>query len=313
MPRVSPATQPPQALPSPRTAEAAHRYINQARPSDRDHQDSGSAGPGLTQLQAAVAHAVVDLFGFGDGWCFASTARIIAIVKCSRSAAEKALVGLAARGWLAREVRMLPRVNCAVSHYRLTPVPADIVTDDEVDAHVDHDRARVASQKARQRARKTGNHVSNPTEHVHPPGTWTPPNVHPPGGADTDPDPDRDLAEKPWRDRRYDPTDPGTFHVLDGVRLPRVLHEPCDLLWPRVDRIVATVAPQLGQASWVLTLLAHEYRLDIREVAHALKTAASEHWDDLTPQRLGDAIEHCGRLSYGRSQAIARWIKANDV
>ena len=88
----------PTSLPSPATAETAHAAIRLARPepTGRRHDTRDAPAPGLSGVQKAVAHAVVDSGGFGVGWCFKSTALLAVEVAFSPRTVDAALAALTA-------------------------------------------------------------------------------------------------------------------------------------------------------------------------------------------------------------------------
>lgn len=134
-------------LPSPASALVAHEAISMAW---RERDD----GSGLSATQKAVAHAVVEAGGWGDGWCFMNLSRMAWRVGCDRRSVERALAAMVANGWMAHRLDRPPSLNVLVGHYRLTPIAADIATPATLDAAAAADADASAARAAKARAHR---------------------------------------------------------------------------------------------------------------------------------------------------------------
>ena len=189
-PRVAPSPVARQALPSPTNIADALRFIRYARPCTGRSEDPTL--PGLTAAQKAVAVEVVmhSLTPNGSGWCYAHTTRLAMLTALSESTVEKALKGMAGKGWLATKRAKVPSGRgFDVTHYRLTPVITDGMDEPEIEHHVDVARAAGAAKMDAHRARKgtTSPRMYPPqVRNVPSPGAGTNANVPTPGTVDPD-------------------------------------------------------------------------------------------------------------------------------
>ena len=349
MPRVAPEPLPPQGLPSPRDLDTAHRMINRSRTAPPGQRDSGRAGDGLTPTQAAVAHAVVDFHGYGDGWCFAGVVKLSYASHCSERTVEKALAGLVRRGWLLCERRPLAKVGgVLVGHYRLTPIAADLVPDEEVAAREDQYRAEVAARKAQQRAKRAAKQDTNA-----PLGATdvlrlkreTPPNVLRLRTADTDQScVATDIAcgrggdlytpmalagtahrattsvppvvahpRDPLDTPRYDRRNPASYKVVDGIRVPLRARGESKLMEYRVTLLVDRLMPGRSRIAYPVAVLATENGLSLHTTAYALREVVARHGTDVDGSLVSDALDMAVKVEGRRHASIARWMRQRGI
>lgn len=311
------AAQDSRPLPSPTTAETAHALVRMARPEPpgRRHQRGETPLPGLSGVQKAVARAVVDAGGFGVGWCFKSTAKLAVETAFSPRAVEDALAALVAKGWLHSQVLRLPSVNVMVRHYRITPVAADIMPDDEVkaitDAAADATRARVAASRAKRAAGDVRSHVTHRPCNVPqgPRAVTARAVVHSAGAAAEylgDPE-----GVAPSCDAVSAAPEPPTHNVIAGMRVParlRVAHAGYEAaaLVMLADRL-----PALADAgcAYPVSLLGAEYGLGLLEIADAIASTANSLGCEATPEALAASLIGYGVLRPGRRAAVKRWLR----
>lgn len=330
MPRVASDPLPPQGLPSPRDLDTAHRMINRSRTAPPGQRNSGKAGDGLTPVQAAVAHAVVDFHGYGDGWCFAGVVKLAYASHCSERTVEKALKGLVRRGWLLYRRMPLTKVGgVLVGHYRLTPIAADFVPDEEVAAREEQYRAEVAARKAQQRAKraaKEGTIAPLAPPDVPRPKCETPPNVLRLRTADTDPEisVDHDIAQgrdpgpttpNPYVDPppRYDPRNPASYKLIDGIRVPLVARGEAGLLEPRVTILIGHLLPGRERIAYPVSVLAAEHRLQLPSIAWALRRLVDTEGTDVSGDAVSKAIDDAPEVRGSRRADVERWLKQTGI
>lgn len=318
-----------QRLPSPRDISAAHQAIDRARAEPtgtaRKAGQASPISPGLSGVQAAVLHAVVNDRGFGDGWCFSGTTRLSLITKFSTSTIEEALAKLVAKGWLDVELHQPPKlarggVAVWVSHYRLTPVLDDMRSDDETEAAYVAARTASAARKQRSRAKAAAAMSQHPAWDVTPPGrvTVTVPggvtaqHVTPPGGADTDP---IQIGKTDNAKATVAASKPQQTHVIiDGIGLSLPVRRTVDVaIQGHVRQVLAALFPDLIDCSFGATVLASERNLPLREVADAMRCLARDARRDVTPADVADAIRNYGTMPYKRGVSVDKWMQRNGI
>lgn len=322
MPRVASDPLPPQGLPSPSNIDDAHRFINRARPAPEKSRDSERPGIGLTAVQAAVAHAVVEHDGYGKGWCYASVVTLHLTTKLSVRTVAEALRGLVARGWLATDIHVKSdgRKPKSFAKYRLTPLAIDLLTDEEVTAV--HAKAaadsakRVAAHRAKRRDEVP---PCNGTERI------TPPDVTATGAAyKKEISVDHSIAQgrdpgsttpNPYVDPppRYDPRNPASYKVIDGIRVPLVARGEAGLLEPRVTILIGHLLPGRERIAYPVSVLAAEHRLPLTSIAWALRRLVDTEGTDVSGDAVSKAIDDAPEVRGSRRAEVERWLKQTGI
>lgn len=303
-------TSPSPSLPSPSTAETAHAAIRLARPEPTSyrHDTRDAPAPGLSGVQKAVAHAVVDSGGFGVGWCFKSTALLAEEVAFSPRSVDSALAALAAKGWLFTQVRRLPSLTVAVRHYRLTPVPSDLATSDEREAILA--AAREAScERQRVRRKRVGSRVQQgPLNKQQGLLSVTARAAERTAGAAAE------YLEDPEGASRAGRAVPApSFAMVTGVRVPmppRAAHAGYE---PAVRLMLDAKAPHLAECAYAVSMLGAEYGMSLLEIGDAVLRLAHQYGAEATPAHLEAVLGRCGHIPASRRSKAREWLQRIGV